>query len=891
MAARRRNKYCSLSSLQNESDVEQFLTLPLLNELGYSADYLQTKAAIAPRVIDKGKRRKSYFPDYIAHSSKSKNRPVLIVDAKHPGQDANSGVEDAQLYASMLRRTLTSPKPDQYCMGINGHRCLVKHFDSQDPIHTLEFHDLVDGNPKFESLKAQLSRLAMAAHSQDRVASDIFEFRTVTPSDLPSIFETCHRKIWKTEKRSPASAFYEFSKLMYVKIDQDRQVRERLKRFPQDEVAPEGFVPRSAVHFASHWIAEMEQGVDSPVNVLLFGNLSKRLEEQIVRGEKKRIFDEGEGIDLAPTTIKEVVRLLENLDLGAVDEDLNGRMFETFLTATMRGRALGQFFTPRSVVKFMVKLADLKVTRSSTDSVLDGCCGTGGFLIEAMAAMSDRISANASLSNSERSRLMQHLRTEALWGVDAGTDPEIARIARLNMLLHRDGGSRIYRGDLLDKDLQIDPGSPLDYRLETDELRAELTGAGARCFSIILTNPPFSMNYQRKDPSEERVLRDYVLSVDSKGKQRASLRSSVMFLERYWELLTDGGRLVTVMDDSVLNTASNMEMRDFIMDRFVVVAVIGLPKNTFVKAQGSVGTSVLLLRKKLRKSEQQPVIYMALCGNVGHTDSGKERPELNQLPDILDEFHSFLDVGDLSRFQDPIGFLVEPNEIYDDNETRRLDAAYYDPKYFESLSAIERIADERNWSVTALEDILDPDEKVPMTGGATPSGASYPDFGPKFVRVQNVRPNRLRWSFEDDVCISTVVHNGQLLRSQLQSGDVIFTITGTYGVAAVVPEDFGAANINQHSVRIRADRQRIRPEYLAVFLNSSLSRPQIDRSVTGSSRPALDYPAIRRLRIVMLRTLAAQDVVVAEVTGKIREIEHLEEQLASSEEEIHDIFG
>ena len=166
-----------------------------------------------------------------------------------------------------------------------------------------------------------------------------------------------------------------------------------------------------------------EDGSENPVNAVLFANLTNRLEEQIHKGEKKPIFREGEGIALTPSTIKEVVKLLEHLDLGAVDEDLNGRMFETFLTATMRGKDLGQFFTTRSVVKFMVQLVGLRATRNWMDTVLDGCCGSGGFLIETMAEMSSQVAENPSLSQLERETLMSRLRKEALWGVDAGTDP------------------------------------------------------------------------------------------------------------------------------------------------------------------------------------------------------------------------------------------------------------------------------------------------------------------------------------------------------------------------------------------------------------------------------------------------------------------------------------
>jgi len=65
-------------------------------------------------------------------------------------------------------------------------------------------------------------------------------------------------------------------------------------------------------------------------------------------------------------------------ELLGIDEDLNGRMFEAFLSATIRGKELGQFFTPRTVVEFMVDLAELKVGRDHIDRILDLCCGSGG---------------------------------------------------------------------------------------------------------------------------------------------------------------------------------------------------------------------------------------------------------------------------------------------------------------------------------------------------------------------------------------------------------------------------------------------------------------------------------------------------------------------------------
>ena len=374
---------------------------------------------------------------------------------------------------------------------------------------------------------------------------------------------------------------------MFVKMDEDRRLRE----YMAVNGISDGAVPADAVRFSVGWIERMENTTDNPIDTIRFTQLTKNLETQIAKGEKKRIFELGEGIQLAPETVKAAVSLLQHLDLYTVDDDLNGRLFETFLTATMRGKALGQFFTPRAVVKFRVQMAKLRSSSSAMDVVLHGCCGTGGFLIEAMAVMTDKVNNSRSITATEKGTLLDLLRKEALWGIDAGKDPQMARIARLNMLLHKDGGSRIYFADALDKRLDEERGLPLPIKLETDELRTEIV-RGNRRFSCILSNPPFSMTYEQSKPNERTILRDYELATDVSGKLRSSLRSSVMFLERYHDLLTDntddlgGGRLVTIMDESVLNTLTSRPFREYLLDEFILRAVIALPRNTFVKAQG-----------------------------------------------------------------------------------------------------------------------------------------------------------------------------------------------------------------------------------------------------------------------------------------------------------------
>ncbi len=863
------NKFCKLRNLRNESDVEQFLVTPLLADLGYGQDYLETKTTIDEVSLGKGMKKKAYIPDYLAYTARMRVKPVLVVDAKHPNESADEGVHDAQLYASLIRRRMNEPKPDQFCVGINGHRLVVKHYDGDTVLHSLAFADLVDGNTAYSALRAAIGREALAEVTPPRKAGRGFEFRSVAPIELPAIFEACHRVIWKAEKRSPASAFYEFAKVMFVKIDEDRRLREYLEA--NGVASTSGSVPTDAVRFSADWIEQMEGTTDNPVDTILFAQLARNLEVQIARGEKKRIFDEGEGIQLAPATVKDAVSFLEHLDLYTVDEDLNGRLFETFLTATMRGSALGQFFTPRSVVKFMVRLIKLRASKLSMDLVLDGCCGTGGFLIEAMANMTATVIGHRALTKPDKEKLLRQLRQETLWGIDAGKDPQMARIARLNMLLHKDGGSRIYFADALDKQLRAESGLPLPMRLEIDELRSEIAEGKTR-FSCVLSNPPFSMTYERKKQNELSILCDYALATDRKGKPRASLRSSVMFLERYHDLLTDedsslgAGRLVTVMDESVLNTLTSQPFREYVLEHFVVRAVISLPRNTFVKAQGSVKTSIIYLRKKTDRDEPQADVFMAIVQNVGHSDSGKERPHLNELPGILKEFERFESSGRLRKASSDAVFLVRDMRV--DNPTVRIDAHFFDPRYFAMMSVLDEVAAERKWSIKTLGDLLR-DSKTALAGGATPRGASYPDEGPKFVRVQNVKPLQLVWSADDDPCIGTRTHES-LRRSQLQPSDVVLTITGTYGIAATVPGGFPPANINQHSVKLEVDDE-ILPGYLSVFLNSDMCRSQFDRAVTGSSRLALDYSAIRGLRIVYPPDKTEQQRLVDVAMGRLKQ--------------------
>ena len=332
---------------------------------------------------------------------------------------------------------------------------------------------------------------------------------------------------------------------------------------------------------------------------------------------RKRFFDKGDQINLKPETIKGVVKRLEGLYLFGIDADLNGRLFENFLSATMRGKDLGQYFTPRTLVKLGVGLGNLE----TADKVLDGCCGTGGFLIDALADMWSKVNRNASLSSDAKAARKKAIADDQIYGIDFAKSPNLAKIARLNMYLHGDGGSRIFNIDGLDLTAAADATDSPEEAAEKMQFR-EL--GLAEQFDVVLTNPPFSKKYERSNKSDAPILDQYV-TVGG----RASVLAKLMFFEMYHHYLKPGGRLVSVIDDGFLSGGDYRRFREQLRRLYIVKAVISLPGDAFQRSEARVKTSFVVLEKRRATegsdTDGDPSIYMYPCRYVGIDDPKRRR--------------------------------------------------------------------------------------------------------------------------------------------------------------------------------------------------------------------------------------------------------------------------
>lgn len=855
------NKYCKAKNLRNEDEVEQNFLTPLLNELGYSQDYRETKETISEVSVGKGKKKKGYRPDYVCYSDKAHLRPVLIIDAKHPSKAPEEGVNDAQLYTSVIRRKLDEPKPTQYCIGTNGIVMVVKHYERDIEEYRLDFNDFRDGNAKFESFKADMNRTARAKSLS--IISQPFEFSKPDPNEIRGIFEACHKIIWRREFESPVPAFWEFCKLMFIKLNEDKKLRSD----PEIKKLIEGGkpLPRDSVVYSTYYIATHEHSDPNPITTL-FRTFRNDFETQILAGEKKRIFDSNEEIELQPLTIKRVVALLEHHDLIRIDEDLNGRLFQTFLSATMRGRELGQFFTPRTVVEFMTNLAELKVTDKPPYApyAADICCGTGGFLIEQMAKMTSQLKTeplSKTLSVDERNKIEKAIKDEHLFGIDAGKNPPIARIARINMYLHGDGGSRIWFADSLDKKVRDEETLDPELRNERKELQKILVENKMQ-FDVCLTNPPFSMRKKEIESDQRLILQDYKCReyVDSEGltKIKSSLKSNVMFLERYHDILKNDGVLITVIDESVLNTDTDRPFRDWVLMNYYVKAVFSLPQWAFFEAGSNVKTSILFLVKKSKPSEDQPYTFYARSENIGY-DMMKQDESKSDLSLVHDAYFKFKETGKVPENLEKK--WSDKSKSFTTHLTygiRRIDFEWLDPRHDELDRRLEEISRIKGYKLETIGDLVSRNVCQIIMGK---TAEIYVSQGIPIIKLRNVTNEGINW--KTDYVLKDFFDSNQ--KSHLKPMDILITSTGVGTIGRVSIMDKKVDCITDgHVTTIRIlDTTKILPSFLTHYLRSISGQMQMERYTVGSTgQTELNDPDIALMKILYPEDVSEQNRIL-----------------------------
>jgi type I restriction enzyme M protein len=314
------------------------------------------------------------------------------------------------------------------------------------------------------------------------------------------------------------------------------------------------------------------------------------------------IFDEDEKIGLNKELLFLVVKELQDISLIASSKDILNDAYEIFVSKALKDEA-GQFFTPSSVVKFMVNF----LNPSINSKILDPACGHGGFLLEVKdylwAKTDDQKIRKAIISN--------------LFGIDK--DLFLAKICKLYLEILGGGKSCVFCEDSLD---------PSSYR------QAAHSQIKNDSFDYIFTNPPFGA----KIPiMEKHILKNYQLAHSWKyhnGKwkmlQKIVRQQSpqILFIERCVQLLKNKGKLGIILPEGIFGNPSDRYIWEYLTSNGKILGIASLDQNTFQPYTCN-KTSILFFQK-LDNIPNDYSINFAIVNNVGHDKDGKILYMLNK---------------------------------------------------------------------------------------------------------------------------------------------------------------------------------------------------------------------------------------------------------------------
>lgn len=513
--------------------------------------------------------------------------------------------------------------------------------------------------------------------------------------------------------------------------------------------------------------------------------------------------------------VAKIVQILEVYDLDDTPSDVRGRTYEELLRDTFEKNENQQYFTPRHLVDFIIELCD----PHDGERVCDPASGSGGFLIAALDHVRRRGESVAALASGMRG---------------AEVDERMAWVARINVLMHGGDPRSIYHlsgaGSLAKLD-QIDAALP------------------AGSFDLIVTNPPFGSDLNDRDALDAFVT----------GKGKANRRRGILFVERCLELLRVGGRVAIVLDDSVLNTQANEDIRRLLLERASLEAVVSLPDVAFMP-YSTAKSSVLLARRSEGGHLPSSVVFMADVENVGNRPNGDplysdeycddgSRQLRSDLPRVAEEFlaRSGGDALFEERFSGTAVFSSTLSNRAVENEEMRLDAFFFHPARRDAEDMLARAV----VATPALGELVD------VVSASVCPAVEFAETSIRWLGLGDIEP--ITGRFE-------VKHlPGDRIKSNahcFQGGDILFSrLRPKLRKALFVPAEDEGGLCSSELLVFRTKSPLILAEYLAYLLRSDLMYGQLIFQVTGVGRPRVSTTAVRRARIP-LPDIAGQQAIL-----------------------------
>lgn len=517
----------------------------------------------------------------------------------------------------------------------------------------------------------------------------------------------------------------------------------------------------------------------------------------------KDVLEEHDIIDLDDKSLKYVVGELQNYSLMSAQRDVIGDAFEIFIHRAIKG-GNGQYFTPKNVVKVAIKILDPDVE----DKIIDPACGSGGFLIEGLKYLHSKIEKKGEEFNWPQSEIDAEKIAKSninFRGIEK--DKFLSKIVKAYMVIMGDGKSGIFCEDSLD--------IPTNWKSKTQ------SNIQLNTFDILLANPPFGAKIPVKG---EAKLSQFPLGFKwkfnkksnswEKGKVKDSEAPQVLFIDRCFDLVRDGGKLALVLPDGILSNPTDGYIVQHILDRSEIIGMIDLPMSTFLPYTPT--KTHLIFFKKTKKPRKDYEFFMSYAKTCGHDKRGREinEDEISLIPDHLKLINS-------ESVHNHLGWKMKLSDI----KNNILLPKYYNPDIDNELSEYEKSG---KFIIKKLAD-LEKEKLIKISRGNEVGSENYGTGDIPFVRTSEVA----NWEVIADCthCLSDEIYETYKSKQNIEHEDILVVNDGTYlmGRTAMITKADLKIVIQSHLRRIKVlKKEELSPYLLLGLLGLEIVQKQIE---------------------------------------------------------------
>ncbi len=630
-----KNEKSFIKCLKREKDIQvkpeevvrQLMLDKLINEYGYSEDLLDVEYT-----VNFGREKK--FADIVILNKADKTSIYCVLEIKK--HKAKDGKDQLKSYTNATGAPLA--------VWTNGIE--IDFYERLDPNYFEPLSDIPKASENIDDIKnekftylelMQKDRLSEERKSlksliqeiEDEVLSnagvDIFE----------EVFKLIFTKLYDEMESADDRVNIETQFKIFKKQNSDLTDKEILEKVDNDDFRKLEFRSRGDAHYTKEVVND------------LFAKAKNKWQGIFEQGEPLRITDENH--------LQICVGFLQNVKLFNSNLQVIDEAFEYLVNKSSKGEK-GQYFTPRNVIDMCVYM----MNPQSDEYMIDTACGSCGFTVHTLFNVWKKLvnQGKAHFANFSNQKLTSEQKdyVNKVFGIDF--DERSVRVARTLNMIAGDGKANVLHLNTLDytrweeklKDSSWGKTYLEGYYRMLD-LAKDRNNPKEFNFDIVMANPPFA-----GDIKDSRLLSNYETShkVSKSGKtsKASNLSRDILFIERNLDFLKPGGRMAIVLPQGRFNNTSDERIRDFIMERARLLAVVGLDGNTFKPHTGT-KTSVLFVQKwdeVINPRVEDYSVFMAVSENSGKDNSGDEVYVVDGNGErVLDEHNHLIQKHDLDE--------------------------------------------------------------------------------------------------------------------------------------------------------------------------------------------------------------------------------------------------